>query len=461
MHIHIGTCKRTDSIFATPITCEFTCLPIPNSMKLEVGIMKNDPYANPELANAMSIAQFRFGLIAPVLQGTFPDKSAKAYYKRVAENPLTFPDKTVRMVAWKTLEKWVSNYKRFGFDSLVPMERSDKGTTRVLSGTAIEKIYSMKVELPRINGVQIHQKLMKEGFISDGTSVSTIQRFIRHNNLKGARNPNMKDRKAFEKEAFGQLWQADTKYMPYITEDGVSRRVFNISIIDDHSRMIVGGELFYEDNAANFQKVLKNAIAAYGIPQVLYVDNGAPYNNEQLSLICGELGIVLIHTKPRDGASKAKIERYWLSLDHRLNNVTDASTIKSLEDYNRIYRNYVRDYNTSTHTGIDGIPYERYENTKNIAVRAVSSSEWLDECFLNRIIRKVKLDSTISIDKTLYDVPQQFIRQKVEIRFIPNDMSSAFILYDDKKYPIRKTNKNENARTKRNNGVLDYSAIQR
>ena len=43
-------------------------------------------------------------------------------------------------------------------------------------------------------------------------------------------------------------------------------------IIDDHSRLLVGGGLFYNDNAYNFQKVFKQAVAAYGIPMKLYVD---------------------------------------------------------------------------------------------------------------------------------------------------------------------------------------------
>ena len=37
-------------------------------------------------------------------------------------------------------------------------------------------------------------------------------------------------------------------------------------------------------------------------------------------------------------------------------------------------------------------------------------------------------------------------------------MSSAFILYDGQKFPIRRTDKNENCRTKRNNGpAIDYA----
>ena len=85
-------------------------------------------------------------------------------------------------------------------------------------------------------------------------------------------------------------------------------------VIDDHSRLLVGGGLFYNDNAYNFQKVLKDAVAAYGIPSKLYVDNGCSYSNEQLSLICGSIGTVLLHTRVRDGASKAKIERQFRTL---------------------------------------------------------------------------------------------------------------------------------------------------
>lgn len=420
--------------------------------------MKNDPNANAELARAVTIAQFRFGLIAPVLQGTYSDSSARAYFKRIAQKPLTLPDGATVEYSWKTLQKWVSVYKRYGFDGLLPLERSDKGTTRVLSDEAIERIYSLKEQFPRINATQIHKKLIEEGILTHAVSVCAVQRFVRHNNLKDARNPNMKDRKAFEEDAFGKMWQADTKYMPYITEDGVSRRVYNISIIDDHSRLIVGGELFYEDTAVNFQKVLKDAISAYGIPSKLYVDNGASFSNEQLSLICGEVGIVLIHAKPRDGASKGKQERYWRTLDERFNFITDFTKIKSLEEDNRLYREYVRDYNTRIHSGIGCTPFERYQNTKS-QIRQAKSSEWLTECFLNRITRKVHLDSTVSIDKVSYDVPMQFIKQKVEIRYVPNDMSTAFILFDGKRFPVRPTNKNENAHTKRNSTALDYSRI--
>ena len=52
----------------------------------------------------------------------------------------------------------------------------------------------------------------------------------------------------------------------------------------------------------------------------------------------------------------------------------------------------------------------------------------------------------------------QFISMKVDIRYLPGDMDSAFILYEGKKFPIRQTNRNDNCHTKRNNPVaIDYA----
>ncbi|MFW5669631.1 MAG: Mu transposase C-terminal domain-containing protein, partial [Acetivibrio ethanolgignens] len=91
--------------------------------------------------------------------------------------------------------------------------------------------------------------------------------------------------------------------------------------------------------------------------------------------------------------------------------------------------------------------------------RKPQSRQWLEDCFYNRITRKVRKDSTITIDKVCYDVPMQFISAKVDIRYLPDDMDSAFILFENQKFPIRQTNRNENCHTKRSNPAIDYSKI--
>lgn len=409
--------------------------------------------------NDALVAQFRFAMIAPVIQGLFPDASATAYYKRVTEHPLTLPDGTVVAYSYKTLEKWKSLYQRGSLDALMPTSRSDKGISRALNDEAINEIYRIKEEYPRMNATQIYGRLVSESFLSSTVSVDSVQRFIRNNDLKSARDPNLRDRKAYEEDEFGKIWQADTCYLPYITEDGKTRRVYCIMIIDDHSRLLVGGELFYNDNAYNFQKVLKQAISTYGIPDKLYVDNGCSYSNEQLSMICVSLGILLLHTKIRDGASKGKVERHFRTLKERWLYTLDISSITSLSQFNDLLKDYMRSYNTTFHRGINETPMDRFQNSKDHP-QSPKSREWLNDCFYNRITRKVRKDSTITIDNVCYDVPMQFISAKVDIRFLPDDMDSAYILMDNEKFPIRQTNKNENCHTKRNNAVsIDYSKI--
>ena len=403
------------------------------------------------------VAQFRFALIAPVIQGLYPDASATAYYKRVTASPLTLPDGSTVTYSYKTLEKWKSQYSIGGLDALMPGTRSDKGIPRALNEDAIAEIYRIKEEHPRMNATQIYTHLVRESFIPATVSVDSVQRFIRHNDLKSARDPNLRDRKAFEEDEFGKIWQADTCYLPHITEDGTSKRVYCIMIIDDHSRLLVGGELFYNDNACNFQKVLKDAIATYGIPDKLYVDNGCSYSNAQLSMICVSLGILLLHTRVRDGASKGKVERHFRTLKERWLYTLDMESIQSLAQFNGMLKDYMRDYNTTFHRGIDTIPLERYQASKDHP-RKPESRQWLDDCFYNRITRKVRKDSTISIDKVCYDVPMQFISAKVEIRYLPDDMTSAYILFEGEKFPIRQTSRNDNCHTRRNKPpAIDYS----
>ena len=406
----------------------------------------------------IAVAQWRFGLIAPVIQNTYPEVSEVAYFRRITEHPLARPDGIEVKLSPKTLQKWTSEYRRYGFDALIPKERADKGSTRALTPEAEEEIRRVLEKFPRLKGQQICDHLKENGFSAMTLSARSVQRYIRSHDLRNPVFRQEKERKAFEAAEFGEIWQADTCYFPYITEDGKNRRTYCICILDDHSRLVAASEIFYEDTAANFQKVLKDAIARFGIPRKLLLDNGSPYSNEQLSLICGTLGIVIVHCRPRDGAEKGKQERYWRRVKEQLLFGTDTSEIHSLRQFNEIYADFVHRYNHSFHQGINGKPYERYENS-SAKLRCPESEEWLNTSFMNRVTRKVKGDATITIDNVQYDVPQQFIRSKVEIRYVPHDMSTACVYSNGQKYPIRRTNKIENSKTRRaaTNLSLDYS----
>lgn len=342
-------------------------------------------------------------------------------------------------------------------EALVPRTRCDKGSTRVIPEEAEIQIRRLRREYPRLNATQVREKLIRDGILPATVSASTVQRYIKHHDLRNAEEPAVKDRKAYEEEYFGGMWQADTCYLPYIKEDGKSRRVYLIMIPDDYSGMIVGGKLYYQENAANFQKTFRDAVAAYGIPHKLYVDNGPPYSNEQLSFICGSIGTVLLHTPVRDGAGKGKVERNFRTLKERWLYGLDVSRIRGLEEFNRLLSEYIRKHNTTVHGGTGQSPLERYLSS-NHKIRRPRDREWLEEAFHNRVIRNVNRDATVRLLNECYDAPMQFIGQKVEVRFLPGDPGSAYILYGGQRYPLRLTDRAANGKTKRQTAVsIDYA----
>lgn len=50
----------------------------------------------------MEIARLRFGMIAPVIQETYPDESVMAYCRRVSQTPMRLPDGRI-VVFWRAI----------------------------------------------------------------------------------------------------------------------------------------------------------------------------------------------------------------------------------------------------------------------------------------------------------------------------------------------------------------------
>jgi len=243
--------------------------------------------------NPHAMAHFKFGLIAPVIQGTYPDASAIAYYRRITEQPLQRPDGTSYHYKPKSIQAWEKLYRKGGMDALIRPPRNDKGTARALSNDVIAEIYNLKEKFPKLNATQVREKLIADGTISTKVSVRCFQRFIKEWNLKCGAPASLKDRKPFEEPFFGSMWQADSCHFPHITDqNGTPTKTYLLAIVDDYSRMAVGAQIFFNDNAINFQSLLESTVASYGIPNKIYCDSGSPYINHQTEFICDSICVV-------------------------------------------------------------------------------------------------------------------------------------------------------------------------
>lgn len=136
--------------------------------------------------------------------------------------------------------------------------------------------------------------------------------------------------------------------------------------------------------------------------------------------------------------NKGKVERNFRTLRSRFLNALDPSRIAGIDELNSLLADYIRRHNTSVHSAAGMTPYTRYMEGLS-HVRMPVSPQWLDACFLHWVKRRVRNDATVMIDKRLFDVPMEFIRSTVEIRFRPGAEDSAFILDAEKRYSLRPT----------------------
>ena len=403
------------------------------------------------------IALFKFSIIAPLCNDTFDAPSKAAYCRQMAEKSYTLPDGSIKRYSADTFKQWFIQYRNHGIEVLRPKGRNDAGLSRALSEEAAQRIAEIKQQYPHITGTLVYQKLIEEGYVkASGASLPTVLRFIKNNHLR-AKEIVPEDRRAYECEFANDCWQADSSAGPVIKVDGVKKETWLISLIDDKSRLITHAEFFFHDNSVNMQLALRKAVQKHGLPARLYVDNGSSYKNQQLSWICASLGIVLIHTPPFSPKNKGKIERMFRTLKDTWINGVDWNSFPDLASLNHEFITFVNEgYNNRLHSVTEAKPKERWLADAS-RIRYLPP-ETLDDCFLHRETRTVGGDATLRISKIVFEAPPQYIKQKVNIRYSPGDLSKAYIFDEKNKlahtiYPLRRV---DNSKVKRQH-ALDYS----
>ena len=258
-------------------------------------------------------ALFRYSLIVPALNETFTEKSKNEYFVNVANKEHELPDGTKKYFTADSIKHWYYLYKKYGFEGLKQGHRKDRGISKKIPITILDTVEEIKKYKRHITKRELYEELCSMGEIRKAdVAESTFYRFLSlHEEADIVCGTECK---AYEAATANDIWQADTSNVMKIKINNKSQIVYLVQILDDASRLIVGQALTFHDNAVFFQKVLKTAVKIYGIPKVLYVDNGSPYANEQLSLICANLGIHLVHAKPYSPRRKTARSRDALEL---------------------------------------------------------------------------------------------------------------------------------------------------
>jgi transposase InsO family protein len=238
------------------------------------------------------------------------------------------------------------------------------------------------------------------------------------------------DRRRFAFAHPGQLWMSDVMHGPTVALPGsrTRRKTYLIAFLDDATRVVPYCAFAMSENTQAFLPIFKQALLRRGLPQRLYVDNGANYRSQQLALVCARLGVALIHARPYQPQGKGKQERFFRTARSQLLANLNAADTDSLEALNRRLWAWVEaEYHHNPHRGLDGqTPLDRWAMSEQ-PPRLLDPKLDLDALFLFETKRRVQRDRTVSLNGTLFEVDAALVGQTLTLRHDPSAPASRGI----------------------------------
>jgi putative transposase len=380
---------------------------------------------------AEAIGLLRHQIISPVIMDT--GQSQMKYFKSIANRVFDVPGNGPKSFNPNTMKTWLNRYKKFGFKGITPSIRSDFGGHRKISEETKIQILNLRKDFEEQSVVRFYKNCLTENKLGDPPiCLATLRRFLTANGV--AKSKTIVGRKRFEMGTFGELWTGDFMHGPQVKINKVqNKKAILFAVIDDHSRLIVGSAFDLQESTIQVEEVLKNALLTHGLPDRIYLDNGASFSSHYLARACANLGVGIVHSKPYDSPSRGKIERFFRTVREGFSNHIENGEL-TLEELNERFKRWLRDdYHKVYHQGIKTRPIDRYNISTMSFPRKRIDPNILNEHFMVSLIRKVKKDSTISIDGTIYEVPAIYIGSKIELRHIQGDKSEIYIYEEDKR----------------------------
>jgi transposase InsO family protein len=375
-----------------------------------------------------ALALFRYGLIAEFLHLPAGSRGLYARLREKAHLDYAIPGSTRTRVAPETLRHWLKDYRRGGFDALLPKGRADRGRSRSLPPALAEALLNLKDEQPALSIPQLITSVRAAGAAPETLPIatSTVHRLLARAGLmhkaRGEDEASTQDRRRFAFAHAGQLWMSDVMHGPSVIFAGrMRRKSYLIAFLDDATRVVPYCAFSFSENTQAFLPIFKQALMRRGIPQRLYVDNGANFRSQHLALVCAKLGVALIHARPYQPQGKGKMERWFRTVRAQLlNRLTPADT-ESLPALNRRLWAWVEgEYHQSPHRGLEEqTPLDRWAISAE-RVRLPGAHLDLDALFLFEVKRRVQRDRTVSLNGTLFEVDAALIGHTVTLRFDPS-----------------------------------------
>lgn len=371
------------------------------------------------------IALFRYGVIAELLGRTPAPREKEKLLCAIAEKEWTIPGSPRTRIGRTTVRDWLVLYQSHGFDGLKPGLRADAGQSRAIPEEVQELLLKLRAERPEASIDSLIRAVQLSGRFAPGLrlSRSSVHRFFAAQaapaQAAAAAEP---DAVAFTFPHVNDLWTSDVMHGPRLLIPGRrdGGKTYLYAFLDDASRMVPYAAFYLVENAACFQDALKQALLRRGLPRRLYCDNGATFRTHHLQVICATLNISLIHSRPHKPRGRGKIERFFRHVRTAfLPHLTEA-TLSGLAELNRVFWAWLEaEYHQTPHGGLNGqTPLDRFLDDQALIRPAPEQLElWLRMS----VARRVGRDRTVHLDGRLYEAPDGYAGETVEVLYDPYD----------------------------------------
>lgn len=387
------------------------------------------------------IAAFRWSIIAPVLAPDVTPAQRQRQLRQIARQSHEIPYSTKKQIGLRTLHRWVAQYLQHGFRGLKPQTRSDANKGRVMTPEILQAAIALRREAPERSVERIIELLELTGQVPKGLLKRTTlsEHLIRAGYGRRAVLTKKTAYRRFSASRRNELWQGDVQHtlsLPHPTQPGRKRQAYLIAVIDDFSRQVFA-RFYLEEKLPRLEDCLKRAILLHGIPEQLYVDNGAIYSTHHLKRICAKLGIRLSHSRPGRPQGRGKIERWFRTVDQSFLPEALAllatGKLRTLAELNELLWAWMEmGYHNRIHGVTRQTPRERFDSDPT-PLRRIDPVQ-LREVFLWEEYRTVDKTGCISLYGNQYEVATNLSRCKVRLRFDPYDLGQIQVFYDGKRF---------------------------
>jgi putative transposase len=380
------------------------------------------------LERAREVGLFRYMLIREAADPTLSRRQRGALVRAIAAQPHTDPFGRVVTVSRWTLDRWITEWHRGGFDALVPSPRQSSPRT---PAEVLDLAAALKKENPGRTAAQIRRILAAQlGWAPDER---TLQRMFTRTGLSaltsgGPVTPASFGR--FEASRPNELWTGDALHGSRI--DG--RKTFLFAFIDDNSRAVVGHRWGFAEDTVRLAAALRPALAARGVPEYVYVDNGSAFVDSWLLRACAKLGIKLVHSTPGRPQGRGKIERFFRDVTSEfLVEIAAADgapgrRITDLAELNRLFTAWVETvYHRRVHSETGQAPLARWLAGGPFPTPAPAD---LAEAFRWSEHRTVSKTAVVSLHGNRYQVDPLLVGCRVELVFDPFDLTTIRVRLD-------------------------------